>query len=137
MTMAQARGSVIATRRLKGANGREVVVRLMAPVREADSTWVCAFEIRGLGRSPLNAGYGVDAFQALLNALEAIRVRLQQTGRALSWVSQGDPGFPRHVPYAFGPAFARRVGRLVDREVRRFVRDVTHRKRKWDLRQVD
>jgi hypothetical protein len=128
---------VIATRHVKAGTTTKVTVRLMAPYLEKDSTWVCAFAIRGLGRSPINAGYGIDAFQALQNALEAIRVRLEQSGRRLSWVERDDPGFPRYVPYFFGSAVSRRLSRLVDREVESFARDVLRRKKKFKLSPAD
>lgn len=69
-------------------------------------------------RSPRYA-FGVDAFQALIMALEGIRHDLSAADPACHWIGgeTGDFGFPRHVTTAFGLGIARRIDRLIDREI--------------------
>ena len=117
-------GSVIATRKLHTAGPRqgEVTISLAKPTREPGGDWVCRFRIEGLGCQRLNFAHGVDAFQALQLALEAIRLMIDESGRKLTWVEAGRAGFPRYVPSYFGPVFERRLNRHIDREVLRFAR---------------
>jgi hypothetical protein len=86
--------------------------------------WECPFRIAGLGGRVVEYGYGVDAIQALTTALEGIRVALERSGKRLSWIggNPGDAGFERPVPSALGLHFSRRLNRMIDREVARFVR---------------
>jgi hypothetical protein len=86
--------------------------------------WECPFRIEGVGRRAVQYGYGVDAFQALTTALEGIRVTLERSGKRLSWIGghRGDSGFERPVPSALGLEVSRRLNRMIDREVARFVR---------------
>jgi hypothetical protein len=75
--------------------------------------------------------------QALINALEGIRVTLAKRGQHLTWVGgrSGDPGFPRIVLDFGFPQLRERIEQLIDREVERFVR-VLERKHRRRHRQV-
>jgi hypothetical protein len=86
--------------------------------------WECPFRIEGLRTRGIQYGYGVDAVQALTTALEGIRVTLERSGKRLSWIggAPGDPGFERPVPTSLGLDFSRRLNRMIDREIARFVR---------------
>jgi hypothetical protein len=123
--MPQARESVIATRHLRTADRKQtkVMVSLAQPRREASGDWVCRFHIKGLGRHRLTAAHGVDSFQALHHALEAIRVVLDETGRKLSFLDMGTHFFPRYVPQYYGPDFERKLNTHIEREVLRFARE--------------
>lgn len=101
---------------------KHVTVRLGAPKKAKDIDWVCPYQIVGLHKSRVDTAYGVDAFQALMMALEGIRVRLKQAGLSCTWVGgeKGDSGFPRFVPAFFGAAFSARVNRQIDLELKRF-----------------
>jgi len=85
--------------------------------------WECPFRIEGLRGRRVLYGYGIDAIQALTTALEGIRVTLEQSSKRLSWISgiPGDAGFERPVPRGLGLEFSRRLNRVVDREIARFV----------------
>jgi len=96
------------------------MVRLARPQRDPRGDWVCQFAITGIGRYRLNAGRGVDAFQALQNALEGIRLMVDESGRKLSFLDMGDPFFPKHVPQCFGPEFEQKLNLHIEREIVRF-----------------
>ena len=72
--------------------------------------------------------------QALADALEGVRHVLDGTGLQLGWdlgagaVWDGETGFTRAIPFAFGPAFRRRMERLIERELTREVQRLKHRK---------
>lgn len=139
-------GTVIAERRLAVRDsGGEVRVAIGVPRRLPNGVdWACPFRITGAGMARVDHGYGVDAMQALTTALEGIRYTLDRTGLALGWnlgrgaVFDGETGFARSIPFAFSPAFTRRIERLVDRllarestrEVQRLKRRAARRRRK-------
>jgi hypothetical protein len=52
-------------------NGRRVVIKLHAPERQAED-WICRFEIGWPGQPAARWGSGVDALQALVQALQMI-----------------------------------------------------------------
>jgi hypothetical protein len=113
-------GPPIAERALVRAGRKgQLTVRLGAPKKAQDVDWVCPYQILGLRDSKVGAAYGVDALQALMMALEKIRVRLEKAGSGYTWLG-GDAGFPRLVPSYFGAAFATRINQQIDRELARF-----------------
>jgi hypothetical protein len=119
-------GAVIATTELheREPSRKRIVVSLGKPRRVGEGDWVCPYRIRGLGANGAQEAHGFDAVQALVLAIESVRITLERSRRHFSCLGgeQGDTGFPRYVPTAFGPAFAKRLSRLIDREVERFAR---------------
>lgn len=121
-------GTILAERRLADqASGKIVRVSLGAPRPGTDGAdWECPFRIHGAGISRLESGHGIDAMQALANALEGIRVLLDESGLALGWwfgpgrddVWHGETGFARSIPIALGPRVSKRMERLFFREIR-------------------
>lgn len=101
---------------------KRITVRVGTPRKAEDVDWVCPYQIKGLDRSRVDLARGLDALQALMMALEAIRLRLEQDGLQCTWQGgeEGDAGFPRVVPAFFGPEFAAKTNRLIDRELERF-----------------
>lgn len=126
-------GVVVGTTELRESepSRRRIIVSLGRPRKVADGDWVCPYRIRGLGVSKVRHAHGFDAVQALVLAIESVRVTLDRSGRRFSCLGGelGDTGFPRYVPTAFGPEFARRLSRLIDREVQRFARLIEKRHR--------
>lgn len=124
---------VVAVRRLRVRGSRRTVLVRLGKPRRAGRDWRAPFQIRGAGSSEILYGYGVDAMQALSNALEGIRVTLAKSGKHLTWVGgqRGDTGFPRVVPDIGSPQLRQRIEQLIDREVERFVRmlERKHRRR--------
>lgn len=127
-------GRVIAERALVcgGKRKRQLTVRLGVPKRAKGVDWVCPYQIAGLRDSRADAAYGVDALQALMMALEAIRVRLEKAGGECTWVGgeEGDAGFPRLVPSYFGAAFAAGINRYIDGELERFGKAIRSKRKK-------
>jgi hypothetical protein len=129
-------GEIIAERKLVvGDRGTRTVVVSLGRPRPAgvDLEWECPFRIKGAGLDTVEFGRGIDAMQALVTALEGIRYVLDQTGLALTW-KDGIPdhtGFQRGIPVVLGATFAKRLERLVDREVARHVRtlETRHKRR--------
>jgi hypothetical protein len=76
--------------------------------------------IEGIADSRVQKAGGVDALQALLMAIEGIRVALERTGRRFVWL---DPkvgaDIPRFVPTGYGRHFEERINRAIERETKR------------------
>ena len=121
-------GTILAQRQLADrTSGKVVRVSLGMPrpgTGEAD--WECPFRISGAGISRVESGRGIDSMQALTNALDFIRVLLDESDLALGWkvgpgrqdIWDGETGFARSIPMVLGGAFSRRLERLFFREIR-------------------
>jgi hypothetical protein len=114
----------IADRQLSVVGEPDKIVRVTIgrPHPDPRGDWICPVHVQGLGDAQQQAGFGVDAVQALLNAFEAVRYMLDESGLALTWVGgeSGDPGFPKLVPSLFGLAFARKLEAQIAHEVEGF-----------------
>ncbi len=125
----------IAERTLVLGNGRrQLRVRLGMP-RRVKNDWVCPYQLHGLGRKAVRGAFGVDAFQALMMALESIREDLAAINEPLTWVGgqAGDSGFGLIVHSFIGPAANARVEEMVEREANGyFSREVAARKKSRD-----
>ncbi len=113
------RATKIATRVLIGLeSGKERTLEIDKPVR-IGANWRCAFRLLGPGEEALkDRAWGVDAVQALQGAMLKIRSLVGNLGERHRWTgSKDEPGFPMLLPLHFGLRFARRLERLVDREV--------------------
>ena len=115
-------GRPIARRKLteEGVTGRKIVVLIGLPRPDRLSKhgdWECPFLIEGVGESKVETTYGVDSLQALILAIEGVRVRLEQTGRNLFWL---DPNLgtdiPINVPTVWGKRLVERVSLAIERE---------------------
>jgi hypothetical protein len=97
-------GTVIATRIYRRDGGGDVILRVGLPVPfpEGDN-FFCPYAIEGLSvdRTISRAG-GVDAIQALLLALQKIRITLENSGAGVFWLDDADPdlGLPPLHPGA-------------------------------------
>jgi len=117
---------IIAERQLavEGEPGKSVVLSIGKPRPDPRGDWVCPVQVQGVSESQQLNGYGVDAVQALMNALEAARYIFDQSDLTLTWPGgePGDVGIPRLIPASFGLAFARNIEAYVDREVENFAK---------------
>jgi hypothetical protein len=113
---------VIAERVLSvdGEPGRIVAVTIYAPEpdRDTGADWRCEFRAQGV-LDARDTAHGVDALQALLNAIQGVRKALDDSGLSLTWAGgePGDHGVPRIVPMFLGRAFARDIEDEIDRRL--------------------
>lgn len=114
----------IATRILTDPQGGpDLEVRLGVPTAVAEELWECPFSLAEAGQpAAVYSGCGVDAFQALVQAQEGIRVALAKTGRKLCWLGgePGHTGFTRSVPISFGLGLVQHLEALIEEEVERY-----------------
>jgi hypothetical protein len=115
-------GRVVAHRALseKGFPQRKIVVSIGLPRRDQEpgGDWECPFLIEGFGKSKVQKAFGVDSVQALILAIQGIRVNLEQTGRDLFWLDpQNGADFPLNVPTTWGKQFVERVRLAIEREI--------------------
>lgn len=125
----EALGPILVERVLRCASASEqrLSIRFGLP-RESDVIdWVCPYQIDGLGRSNVELAHGVDALQALLMAIEAVRVQLDSSNVVCHWEGgeEGDHGIPRTIPSYFGIGFSSRISRLIDEEVETFAANLS------------
>jgi hypothetical protein len=116
-----AKRSVIAERQLVDEHGHKIEVTMEMPERVSDIEWRCGFRIVPDGS--LRFGRGNDSFQALANALELIRVALDQLESPAKWEggeTYGDTGFTRLVPLYPGFAFRKKLEAMIESEIREF-----------------
>jgi hypothetical protein len=118
----------IAERRLAvvGEPGREFVIVLGKPRRDPDPTgdWMCPYFVEGLSPARRRFAHGADSLQALQMAIEAAKYRIEASGLVCTWADgePGDIGVPRTVPTFEGSGFAQKIGRIIDRELKKFAR---------------
>ncbi len=115
-------GPVIARRILaeQGVVGRKIVVSIGLPRPDPLSKhgdWECTFLIEGVNKSKVRKTFGVDALQALIVAIQGVRVGLEQTGRRFFWL---DPeigvDIPLNVPTSWGKQLVERIRLAIERE---------------------
>jgi hypothetical protein len=105
---------------IDGDSGAEVVVALGRPQQVRDGEWSCAFSSDVASSEHTQQAFGVDAFQALLVAIEGVHWALSRSGRRLNWIAEpGDTCIPRLTPTSFGLAFRQRIERMLDDEIER------------------
>jgi hypothetical protein len=97
----------------------ELEVQLGFP-EQAQGDYRCAFRVKGLNQGKTEYSGGVDALQALVNALEGIATQLRESGRSLTWLG-GDPCLRRTVPVFLGPAFANAIEAHIDAQIASFI----------------
>ncbi|MEW6296039.1 MAG: hypothetical protein AB1467_07195 [Candidatus Diapherotrites archaeon] len=103
-------------------DNKEIKVLLGKPSKYQDTEFICAFQIIGLENSQIQYAHGEDSFQALIMALEGIRVTLNKSDKNLTWIGgeKGDHGFPRFVTMSFGLAFSQLLDNIIDQEIKIF-----------------
>jgi len=103
-----------------GLGKRKVTISIGAPRRHPQVDWECPFLIDGIGDSRVQKAGGVDALQALLMAIEGVRVTLERTGRRLVWLDpEVGPDIPRYIPTVYGRHFEHRINLVIEREMKR------------------
>jgi hypothetical protein len=121
-------GQVVARRMLTEYTGdsiREVAISIGAPRPHPKGDWECPFAIESYGQSRVEHAMGVDAFQALLVAIQGIWTRLDQTGNRFEWLVPGvqaipGSGIPRQMPEGQGKRFEKRLNQVIEAETARY-----------------
>lgn len=123
-------GEVLAQRRLREVGGarRWLTVRLGKPRRCGRDQWLCPFHFSNIVRTAAYQAHGVDAFQALIRALEAIRQALDRTHLRFAWNGRdsGETGFWLLVPTQLHGRYTRRFERALTREIVAAAREGAH-----------
>jgi hypothetical protein len=114
-------GEVIARRMLseQGVVGRKIVLSIGLPRPDPlkGGDWECPFLIDGVGKSEVQKAFGVDSLQALIIAIQGIRVGLEQTGRNFFWFDpEIGPDIPVNVPTVWGKQLVKRVRLAIEHE---------------------
>ena len=100
--------------------------QLGMPGPRKDGSWRCPFRVAGLNQGKIAYAGGIDALQALINALDGIATQIRESGRALTWMGD-EPGIRRQIPIFLGPEFASRIESLIAVEIESFIQDKKRR----------
>ena len=100
--------------------------------RKSGRDWACKVVISNIGMTEPLLVYGVDPMQALILALQCVRVRLDHARTGWRWVygEKGETGIPMFVPIAFGRKFASRLEAIIDAETERLAVAAERRRRR-------
>jgi hypothetical protein len=126
-------GRVAASRTLERGtkNARPVRVRVGHARRAPEGDWECRYEIVGIGKPRRMRVFGVDGLQAMPLAMVALRSDLETWGKDLRWLEwPAYRGVPEQVSTLLPEDAARRVSRVIKREMKRFGDEVRRRYRR-------
>jgi hypothetical protein len=121
----------IAVRRytVAGEPGREIVLTIGKPRPDPrpGGDWMCSVLIEGIPKERRLRAHGVDAVQALQDAMACARHELDASGLPVVWLDNepGDMGLPLSIPGCWGLEFERKLERYVNRQVKRMNDAVT------------
>ncbi len=104
-------------------NAKIITLTIDQPKEEVDSDWVCHFHIEGVDKEPMHySAYGLDALQALLNALEGVRMTLRSFNLSMTWEggNEGDIGIPRLVPMILTGSYINDIDGYIDQKLEDF-----------------
>jgi hypothetical protein len=118
--------NVIATRKLinTSSDRKQVFIRIAKPRKVSATEWECAYHISDIGMDEIGFGHGIDSLQALIHAIEGVRVILEKSKNNFSWEGgeDDDPCIPRYVPMFYGKNFTERISKLIDSEIETFAK---------------
>jgi hypothetical protein len=100
--------------------GKTIEVNIGSPEQVSPTEWKCPIRVATSADEVRNDVRGMDAFQALSLALEAIPLLLKNKLPDAYWHEAGDNGFARVVPVAFGAEFFKKIDRMIDAEAEFF-----------------
>lgn len=110
-------GVVVASRviTLRNSRAQKITISIGRPRRSLPSSWQCSYLIKGMGAPIIGRAGGVDALQALLMAIEGVRVTLERTGHRFVWLDpENGLGIPFLVPLVHGKSVEDRVREVID-----------------------
>lgn len=116
---------IIATRIFRGSGGNEVTATIYEPVTTPPDEWTCEIRISGAGDEIVDRARGVDSLQALIVALQGIRLHLDGIGEGLTWFGNeaGAFGIPHPIPDYYGVEVERGLEKLVNDEIKRLAEE--------------
>ncbi|HEY3675671.1 MAG TPA: hypothetical protein VGK84_06725 [Candidatus Tumulicola sp.] len=98
MSKQKSKQKVIASRSLLLDGSYKVTIRIRRPVKSGED-YDCEYEIKGLDDFDLQPARGVDAMQALLLAIQALRHHLRGYRGRLSWLGTENDGLPASMVF--------------------------------------
>lgn len=105
------------SRQLETMDGdRSVVTVTLGIPQTAEGKWGCPLAIEGLGSPISHKVPGIDAMQALINALAVARKTLVDSGRSFKYAGIPGVGIPRILLDTFGDGFIEHLTAMVDAE---------------------
>jgi hypothetical protein len=121
MTAARGRADEwICTRRFvaETRGKRRFAIAKIGRPQKSGKDWACRIVISNIGMTDPLLAYGVDPMQAVILALEGVRVTLSNTGTSWRWIhaEPDETGIPKFVPIGFGRKFASHLESLIDAE---------------------
>jgi hypothetical protein len=131
-------GRIVASRKLEieGIPGQQVTISIGMPRPDSRGRWRCPLLVEGMGEAKVQTAGGADSLQSLLQAIERIRLELEETGRRFFWLdTEFGSEIPRFVP-VYGRRFDRRVNAFIDREIAR-VWEARLKARKLDIAECE
>lgn len=112
---------VIACRTLQSGDS-EVLIEIYEPVEVNQMEWRCDFSVHGMSTSGPQMAFGIDSIQAILSAIDGIRLYLSGANESVSWLGQNSEiGLPRSIPTSLGFEFYQKLCGIIDDEVERQV----------------
>lgn len=96
------------------------------PFETEPGFWECPYQLfESGGPVEIKTAAGVDAFQAIVQALDHISVELAAKGRKLRWFDDepGMTGFARNIPISFGQGLIHHLESLISAETDRWANE--------------
>jgi hypothetical protein len=131
--MAKRIANPIAVRRygVAGEPGREVVLTIGKPRPDPKrpERWACTVLLEGLPDERRRRGRGVDAVQALQDAMMYARHELDRCAIPLTWLEgeADDFGLPHAVPSYPGSGIRQKVEHYIDQQLKKSIRKAKER----------
>lgn len=101
-----------------GRTRRIAQLRIWAPIQRSEGEWVTEYSVSPMRRR--RRAIGLDGFQSLIIAIDAVRRHIMEADCTLTWEGgeSGDAGVPMIIPASLGLANARHLENIIESEVR-------------------
>lgn len=113
-------GTIVARREYRVGRDR-VVAELGTPHRASwKRDWYCAISVTYKRKKTINRAFGVDALQALMLAIQLLKVQLEGVSPRIRWdagEAPGDVGIEKSLYGGLGFEFRKKIERKVDAAV--------------------
>jgi len=117
-------------RYLEDDDGSTILLVLLAPQKMGSEEWSCSFEIRHGKREEHGSAGGIDALQALDNALYAAKRSLKQSWPGAIWCGLPiELAFPDKIPNFLGEDAYVKMAERLNALIEELVEDLAKRRR--------